>query len=286
MKYDIWGNTDTPAESELPSFTGKQQDASGLYYFNARYYDPETMRFLQEDPAKEGLGWYNYVGNNPVNATDPDGMMQEHGTGGSGSNRTGDDTLLYMPGRIPRRSGETRWQAFTRFAGEIFDNAADDFLLLGQQFAETAELQARQNLLISETLFDVGMSSAAGAASPFYIVFQLLFETPDYIMVEAEESKAQRNYAYRHGGYMPNPWYRQEYLNPEAVRWDDENNRFYTSTASDLEVALSVIEVALFFVDGLVLLKTSLTRSQNYRIAQMIISEDDALQMAQNTLYT
>jgi RHS repeat-associated protein len=78
MKYDIWGNTDTPAESELPSFTGKQQDASGLYYFNARYYDQETMRFLQEDPKKQDLSWYIYTGNNPTNRVDSNGKDWWH----------------------------------------------------------------------------------------------------------------------------------------------------------------------------------------------------------------
>ena len=50
-------------------------DASGLYYFNARYYDPELGRFLQEDPAKQGSGWYAYCSNDPVNRIDLDGRM-------------------------------------------------------------------------------------------------------------------------------------------------------------------------------------------------------------------
>jgi len=32
------------------NYTGKRQDATGLYYFGARYYDPETGRFVKEDP--------------------------------------------------------------------------------------------------------------------------------------------------------------------------------------------------------------------------------------------
>jgi RHS repeat-associated protein len=31
-------------------YTGREQDPSGLYYYRARYYDPETRRFLSEDP--------------------------------------------------------------------------------------------------------------------------------------------------------------------------------------------------------------------------------------------
>jgi len=38
-------------ESGLEEFryTGKQQDATGLYYFGARYYDPVTGRFTTRD---------------------------------------------------------------------------------------------------------------------------------------------------------------------------------------------------------------------------------------------
>jgi RHS repeat-associated protein len=45
----------------------------GQIYFNARYYDPTTGRFLTEDPSRKGVNWYAYCENNPVNITDPSG---------------------------------------------------------------------------------------------------------------------------------------------------------------------------------------------------------------------
>ncbi|MFC5771194.1 RHS repeat-associated core domain-containing protein, partial [Thauera sinica] len=49
-----------------------------LYYYRARYYDPGRGRFISEDPlgfAAGDVNFYAYVGNNPVNANDPSGMI-------------------------------------------------------------------------------------------------------------------------------------------------------------------------------------------------------------------
>ena len=40
----------------------------------ARYYQPTTGRFTQEDPAKDGLNWYTYAANNPIMFIDPSGL--------------------------------------------------------------------------------------------------------------------------------------------------------------------------------------------------------------------
>ena len=58
----------------LASFSGKEYDGTGLIYFNARYYDPKTGRFLSEDPARDGVSWYGYCGGNPLLLIDPNGM--------------------------------------------------------------------------------------------------------------------------------------------------------------------------------------------------------------------
>ena len=48
----------------------------GLNYYKARMYSPTLGRFLQTDPIgyADGPNWYNYVGSDPVNATDPSGL--------------------------------------------------------------------------------------------------------------------------------------------------------------------------------------------------------------------
>jgi hypothetical protein len=48
-------------------------------YFNARWYDADTARFVSEDPARDGGAWYVYVGHNPLRYFDPTGLRRVDG---------------------------------------------------------------------------------------------------------------------------------------------------------------------------------------------------------------
>ena len=43
-------------------------------YLRNRYYQPAVGRFINEDPIKDGLSWYNYCAGNPVMMIDPSGL--------------------------------------------------------------------------------------------------------------------------------------------------------------------------------------------------------------------
>ena len=78
-RYSAYGITSEALEVVTPdkksienryAYTGRElEPETGLYYYRARYYDPELGRFLNEDPIGfEGgdVNLYRYVFNNPV----------------------------------------------------------------------------------------------------------------------------------------------------------------------------------------------------------------------------
>jgi RHS repeat-associated protein len=71
----------------VTKFTGKALDEdTGLYYYNARWYDQEVGRFVSEDTVSIDpndpftLNFYTYGNNNPLRFTDPTGNTVEDET--------------------------------------------------------------------------------------------------------------------------------------------------------------------------------------------------------------
>ena len=77
--YDPYGVPDTTNGFGGPplKYTGQMSlPTINLYYYKARDYDPNLGRFLQVDPAgySSDINAYAYVGNDPLNSTDPSGL--------------------------------------------------------------------------------------------------------------------------------------------------------------------------------------------------------------------
>jgi RHS repeat-associated protein len=76
--YDAFGNAASSgsASSNSSQYTGRENDGTGLYFYRSRYYSPSLQRFISQDPvgfASGDTNLYAYVGNDPVNLTDPFG---------------------------------------------------------------------------------------------------------------------------------------------------------------------------------------------------------------------
>jgi RHS repeat-associated protein len=114
----VQSGTVTGDGSEDYFFTGKEKDATGLYYFGGRYYDPEIGQFISEDPGQDGVNWYSYCRNNPVSYFDPDGWYT---------------SPWYLRSTVP---GQTSWDnALTAWENRRYGEAvAWTGMMLGEQF--------------------------------------------------------------------------------------------------------------------------------------------------------
>src|SRR5580700_9689134 len=82
--YDSSGNLTTSVGSIINPFqyaTRELDSETGLNYYRARYYDPTSGRFIAEDPIRfdGGVNFYAYVENDPVEYTDPFGLIHYKG---------------------------------------------------------------------------------------------------------------------------------------------------------------------------------------------------------------
>jgi insecticidal toxin complex protein TccC len=69
----------TEAKYKTVRYSGKERDATGLYYYGWRYYQPWAGRWLSADPAgtADGLNLYRMVRNNPVTLRDKRGLISD-----------------------------------------------------------------------------------------------------------------------------------------------------------------------------------------------------------------
>ncbi|MHC1730429.1 MAG: RHS repeat-associated core domain-containing protein [Bacteroidales bacterium] len=81
QRYSAWGSSryTSGAAPTKEKYTGQLEAETGLYFYNARWYDPALGRFISPDsivPDKGnplGLDRYAYVANNPISRIDTNG---------------------------------------------------------------------------------------------------------------------------------------------------------------------------------------------------------------------
>jgi len=77
--FEPFGNTTVTGAATTNSFsyTGRELDATGLYFYRARYYNQSIGRFISEDPIgfAGGINLYGYAGQNPISLKDSSGLQ-------------------------------------------------------------------------------------------------------------------------------------------------------------------------------------------------------------------
>ncbi len=77
--HDFWGSvrsgaaTGGPKGRYVANLGHVADDESGLIYMRARYYEPESGRFVSVDAARSEANLYRYCANNPIGAVDSSG---------------------------------------------------------------------------------------------------------------------------------------------------------------------------------------------------------------------
>jgi RHS repeat-associated protein len=81
LNYDVWGNVTSSTNASFQPFGfagGLRDDVTGLTHFGAREYTPELGRWTRKDPIRFNgrlANLYGYVGNDPVNWIDNNGLV-------------------------------------------------------------------------------------------------------------------------------------------------------------------------------------------------------------------
>ncbi|MCZ4119248.1 polymorphic toxin-type HINT domain-containing protein [Streptomyces sp. H39-S7] len=149
--YDPYGaprGTAPTGWADNHGYLGQPADTTtGLNLLGARNYDPVLGRFLTVDPIFEAgdpnqMGGYTYAGNDPVNGSDPTGLMwlrDGGGGGGGGSGSSGGDP----GGNVTLESvGRGAIGALDSFVGPLYSAAANGVGYFNNAFATVASPMA------------------------------------------------------------------------------------------------------------------------------------------------
>ncbi len=121
-------------------YTGKDYDEdTDLYYFNARWYDASTGRFITEDPARDGQNWYTYTFNNPLKYIDPTGLAAyDDAPDMSLSDQDKEEIRNNLKERERRNDGATPWaQKQFEKANKYYEKALNARTSFGRRWYES-----------------------------------------------------------------------------------------------------------------------------------------------------
>jgi len=130
IDYDSFGKPSISLPTRF-QYAGREYDPdTQLYYYRARWYDPQARRFISEDPIglQGGINLHAYVGNNPINFIDPKGLENTPPIGGGPNFPAGppfgvpgapDSHWVWSPDPMNSRQGAFRPDTYPKTSGGI-----------------------------------------------------------------------------------------------------------------------------------------------------------------------
>ena len=167
--FQTYGVSTSTANNTF-GYTGSRIAVGGLYDMRARFYSPTIGRFLSTDPigTSGGVNLYAYVGNDPLNFTDPSGLAAEN-IGGFGANAAygiargiGDVVSVAASPFVPNR-------AYAMTTDPEFDN--------GTEGARSIRNGGSTSIIPTQAAGPMGGGSASSAANASNLSQQLTVQS-------------------------------------------------------------------------------------------------------------
>lgn len=173
QNYYPYGTARTVQGSQITErrYTGQvsDQDQTGLYYYNARYYDPRAAIFTQADYAGSDLHRYRYVNGRPLVSIDPSGHQCD-GPNCSQTDQPASEAISDLARLLSENVGNTRenWltgaQNVLTFALNLRDNPAIFYRANYLNFTpEEAENMERRFMKLKQEYEQMGSEASINA---------------------------------------------------------------------------------------------------------------------------
>ena len=142
---------------------GVQYEDASLYFMRARYYDPNTGKFLSEDPIWS-TNLFAYGDNNPILNNDPSGLVTVQGTL-SKINSTVDYIVTYSD---PILSFSSDLLPENSIAGKVNGEFSDALVLYSFMKSAYQIGKCEDNVCTNKNVFDIGILMAGIKISAAY----------------------------------------------------------------------------------------------------------------------
>ncbi|VVQ13138.1 hypothetical protein PS934_03934 [Pseudomonas fluorescens] len=154
------GRGEVEASYRTVRYSGKERDATGLYYYGFRYYVAGWQRWLNPDPAGDvdGSNRFKTLLNSPLRYFDEDGLMAKKTLGNVECENIGLEAITPSPVNVEVvpgfaegtvKEGEKNYSGF-KGGGASVDDADVNTIGMSGRKAKGLSIEAKENILVME----------------------------------------------------------------------------------------------------------------------------------------